>query len=434
MNRDALIFRPPCCAVRTCVALAGLGGVALAAGLLFAPRAALGGLLLVSFALVCLSLAGAVLIALQYVAGAGWGVALRRVPEAMALALPVGAAGLAVVLLAAPALYPWAGHAHPPAEGEAHSPLRELWLTWPFFLARAAVYLACWYGFILALVRNSRRQDADGDPAHTRRNVRLSAAFLVVFAVTCWLASYDWVMSLEPEWSSTVYGVYHFAGLFLAGLAAVILLLLGLRRAGPLRAVLSEDHLHDLGKLLFAFSIFWVYIWFCQYMLIWYVNSPEETVHYVRREEGAWQSLLVLDVVLNWAVPFLVLLPRATKRNPGVLGKVCVVLLVGRWLDLYLMIAPPFGQPAAAELALQTGLLLGGGGLFWLALSRALAGAPLIPVSDPFLVESLPPAGTAHGRSPQPAAGHRTDGQPLTGRAAEGEDGVAQPAQAVQAR
>src|SRR5262249_18535585 len=145
--------------VRACVALALLGGVALLLGLIFEPRSALEALLLASFALVCLSLAGAVIVALLYVTGAGWAAALRRVPEAMALALPVGAAGLAVVLLAAPALYPWAG-AHP-AEAEATSPLRQLWLDWPFFLGRAAAYLAFWYGFILALVRNSRRQDAD---------------------------------------------------------------------------------------------------------------------------------------------------------------------------------------------------------------------------------------------------------------------------------
>jgi hypothetical protein len=423
MNRDELTFRPPRRDVRACVALALLGGVALLLGLIFEPRAALEALLLASFALMCLSLAGAVLVALLYVTGAGWSAALRRVPEAMALALPVGAAGLAVVLLAAPALYPWAGAYH--AEADATSPLRQLWLDWPFFLGRAAAYLACWYGFILVLVRSSRRQDADGDPAHTRRNVRLSAAFLVVFAVTFWLASYDWIMSLEPEWASTVFGLYTFAGLFLAGLAAVTLLLLGLGRTGPLRHALSADHLHDLGKLLFAFSTFWVYIWFCQYMLIWYVNNPEEATYFVRRQEGAWQPLLIADVVLNWVVPFVALLPRVAKRNPGVLTKVCVVLLVGRWLDLYLLIAPPSGQPTLQEVALQASLLLGGGGLFCLALFRALRGALLIPMNDPFLVESLHTDKAAHERSPERVP---------TGRAEEGGDGrIPQPARAVQA-
>jgi hypothetical protein len=145
----------------------------------------------------------------------------------------------------------------------------------------------------------------------------------------------------------------------------------------------------------------------------------------VRRQEGAWQPLLIADVVLNWAVPFLVLLPRAAKRSPGVLAKVCVVLLAGRWLDLYLLIAPPSGQPTVQEVVLQAGLLLGGGGLFSLVLSRALRGALLIPVNDPFVGESLHKAEAAHERSPERAP---------TGRAEEGGDGrIPQPARAVQA-
>ncbi|MCC6421573.1 MAG: hypothetical protein IT429_25420 [Gemmataceae bacterium] len=393
MNRDDFTFRAPRQAVRACTVLAAIGAVAVAAGLAVAPTETWASLLLVSYALVGLSLGSAVLIALQYVTGAGWGVALRRVPEAMALALPVGAVGILLVLVCAPSLYPWTSHT------DAHtghvSELKHLWLSRPFFLVRAVVYLACWYAFILALVRNSRRQDRDGAVSHTRRNVALSAAFLVVFGVTCWLASYDWVMSLEPEWYSTIFGLYAFAGLFLGGLAALTLLVLWLRRAGPLRRVVSVDHLHDLGKLVFAFSTFWVYIWFCQYMLIWYVNNPEETAYYIRRQDGAWQSLLVLSVVLNWGVPFLALLSRAAKRNAVWLGRVCAVVLLGQWLDLYVLIGPPFGQPTVQELALQAVLLLGAGGVFCLAVFRALGQAPLVPVGDPFLVESLPASSTA---------------------------------------
>jgi hypothetical protein len=387
MNRDDWTFVPPRAALCACTVLALLGGLALLAGVVFEPRDTAAAVLLAGYYLLGLSLAGAVLVALLYVTGAGWGVALRRAPEAMALALPVGAAALAVVCLFAPSVYPWAG-SH---DAGAHEPpFRHAWLNWPFFLVRAVLYFACWYVLILALVRNSRRQDTDGDLAHTRRNARLSALFLVVFGATFWLATYDWIMSLEPDWSSTMYGVYNFAGLFLGGLAAVTLLLLWLGRCGPLRRAITADHLHDLGKLLFAFSTFWMYVWFSQYMLIWYVNNPEETVYYLRRQQGAWQPLLIAGVVLNWAVPFVVLLPSAGKRNPAVLARVCLVLLLGRWLDLYLMIGPPFGQPTLPEIALHAAMLLGGGGLFCLVVLRALRQAPLIPVNDPFLVESLP--------------------------------------------
>jgi len=162
----------------------------------------------------------------------------------------------------------------------------------------------------------------------------------MVFSVTFTLASVDWIMSLEPMWSSTIFGVYNFAGLFESGLAAIILAALWLERQGPLRGVLTEEHLHDLGKLLFAFSTFWAYIWFSQYMLIWYTNIPEETTYFLRRLHGVWLALFLANVVLNWVVPFAVLLRRDAKRMRRVLGLVAAVVLVGRLLDLYLMIFP----------------------------------------------------------------------------------------------
>jgi hypothetical protein len=304
----------------------------------------------------------------------------------------VGAAGLLLVFLAYPALYSWTGHEH---EGPPN-PFRDFWLRWPFFLGRALLYLACWGTFAWALLSASRRQDADGDLAHTRRGVRRSAAFLVVFALTFWLASHDWVMSLEAEWVSTVFSLYNFAGLFLGGLAVVILLVLGLRRAGPYRDVVTEEHLHDLGKLLFAFSTFWMYLWFCQYMLIWYVNNPEETSYFVRRQHGAWGPLTVVNLVLNWGVPFLVLLPRRAKREPGVLVKVAVVVLLGRWLDLYWMVLPAVGLPAALGPA-EVGVLLAVVGVFGVTMLGVLSRVRLIPAGDPFLEESL------HHAAPCPA-------------------------------
>ena len=215
-------FRPPLSALVLCAGLATLGGAALAAGLHRSPERAWLNLLLVSYFLLSLGLGGLVFIATQYVSGAGWSVSLRRVPEAMAAVVPVAALGLGAVFLARPSLYPWAGAAA--GEGGAVNPLRQAWFNPPFFLARAAFYLACWIGLGLALVRTSRRQDRDGDPAHSRTNVRLSALFLVVFAVTFWLATQDWLMALDAGWSSTIFAVYQFGGLFLGGLAGITLL------------------------------------------------------------------------------------------------------------------------------------------------------------------------------------------------------------------
>lgn len=391
MSHD-LTFRPPPAVVRGALILAGLGAVSFAVGAWADAASTWASLLLIAFAGIGMGLSGAVFIALQYVTAAGWSAALRRVPEAMcALLIPSGILLLAVLLLY-PDLYPWAAH------GVPHAPFQDAWLNRPFFLARAAFYLLVWFAMLQALIRNSLRQDEDGAPAHTRRNQRLAALFLVVFAVTFWLASHDWIMSLEPDWASTVFGLYNFAGLFLAGLAALACLVIWLQRLGPFRHVLTSDHLHDLGKLLFAFSTFWMYIWFCQYMLIWYVNNPEETSYYLRRLHGAWQPLFWLNVALNWLVPFLVLLPRATKRNPSVLLKVSLVVLAGRWLDLCLMILPAVEEELTASIVTGMALSLGAAGLFVLVFFHALGKAALVPRHDPFLVESLP------------AAAHRLDG------------------------
>jgi hypothetical protein len=399
MKQGVLSFRPPWSALVVCGVLTVLGGAALAAGLLRAPERAWLNVLLVSYYLLSLGLGGLVFVAIQYVTGAGWSVALRRVPEAMAAIIPVAALGLGAVFLARPSLYPWAG---PPPEGAGvSSPLRQAWFNQPFFLARAAFYLACWFVLGLALVRVSRCQDRDGDPARTRTNVRVSAAFLVVFAVTFWLASQDWLMSLDAEWSSTIFTVYQFAGLFLGALAGLIVLAACLRWLGPFRNVLTAAHLHDLGKLLFGFSTFWMYLWFCQYMLIWYVNNPEEAVWFARRLHGGWTPFFLLNIVLNWGVPFLVLLPRAAKRRLGVLVGVSLVVLAGRWLDLYLEILPRTGDEPLAGAAWELGLLAGAAGLFALVFFAALRRAALIPVGDPFLLESLP----ALRPNPEPSGG-----------------------------
>jgi hypothetical protein len=389
--QEKLAFHPPRVTFRVLQILAILGGVALAAGFMGMPQRAWANLALVSNYLVGLALGGLVFVALHYVTGARWSVALRRVPEALTAVLPVAGIGLVAALL----LRPWLDSWSPGSSMGEHqlSPLRSFWLEQPFFLVRALVYLGIWLAFAVALVRNSRRQDETGEPDLTAKNIRISAAFQVVFGVTCWLSSDDWLRSLEPAWSSTVFGVYNFAGLFLSGLAAITLLVLWLRRFSHLQTVLGADHLHDLGTLVFAFSSFWAYIWFCQYLLIWYTNHPEETVYFRRRWAAPWDVFLLADLVLNWGIPFLVLLFREAKRRPGILGPVCVIILVGRWVDLFLMIGPSQGEMLASPGVLEAGVALGAAGLVGLAVFRALGKAPLVPLQDPLSLREGPHEG-----------------------------------------
>jgi hypothetical protein len=356
-----------------------LGGVPLGVGLTMAPQRTWANLLLVSYYLAGLGLGGLLLVVMLYLTGARWSLPLRRIPEAMTAVLPLAALGLIAVFLCQPSLYSWYGSGSPTVY---ESPLHHLWLNRPFFLVRAVVYLLLWSVFAVVIIRNSQQQDRDGDPARTWRNIRLSAAFLVVFGITCWLASYDWIMSLEPQWASTIFAVYNFAGLFVTALAAVILLTLWLRH-GPLNSFVTEDHLHDLGTLLFSFSSFWMYTWFCQYLLIWYVNNPEETAYLQRRWQGNWPAYLFLALALNWGIPFVVLLFRSAKRSPFILGTVAFLVLIGRWVDLAMMIMPSQSRAAPIPGLIEAGLFAGALGLFVTAFFRALGKASLVPLHDP---------------------------------------------------
>jgi hypothetical protein len=341
-------------------------------------------LLINGFFFLSLALAGLVFLAIQYLASAGWWTALRRVPEALASLLPLAALPMAALWFGRQALYPWT---RPGAANDPVLAAKAAYLNTPFFFARLVLFLAAWSLFAVLLRRTSLAQDcAEGLDCH-RRMVRLSALFIVVFAVTFSLASFDWLMSLEPHWASTMFAVYTFAGLFLQGLAAITLTVVLLHGKGVLPGV-NESHLHDLGKLLFAFSTFWAYIWVSQYLLIWYGNLSDEIPYYLQRTQGSWQVLFVLNPLLNWLIPFLVLLPRAAKRAPNVRKWVSGLLLAGHWLDLYLAVAPPvLGVP---RLGLTEGLITAAyAGLFLFACTRALAGAPLLPRNDPFLRESL---------------------------------------------
>jgi hypothetical protein len=387
LDARTLSFTPPRNLVNRFRGLALLGAAVTLAGALAAPGRLWAHVLLAGVYVAGLGLAGVLFVAIHSVTGAGWATVLRRVPEALAGLIP---AGSALVLLAVTAgagtLYPFLPDDH----GGAHlSAFQETWFQPAFFVGRSLAYVVAWVLLAALLLALSRRQDADGDPAYTRRAARLSAAFLVVFGVTIWLASSDWIMALEPGWYSTIFGVYQFSGLFLAGLAAIVVLTVRLRRSGPLAGLVTRDHLHDLGKLLFAFSTFWMYIGFSQYMLIWYGNIPEEAVWYARRMAGGWAPLFWANVLLNWVVPFFVLLPRATKRNEKILYRVALVVLVGRWLDLYLLIGPPVVGPTPVFGVWEAGVLLGAFGLAGFVFLQTFRRAPVVPHRDPRLGESL---------------------------------------------
>jgi hypothetical protein len=313
-----------------CLPFLLLSAIAFVLGAAWEPQRIWANLLVVSYYLFGLGLGGALFLALLTVTGARWSMVIQPMLVKMTGLLPAGAVGIALVVFARPSLYPW-------TETDPNgSTFQAFWLSRPMFLFRTLLYLVVLWTMTSLLVRAARHEDIE------KKKIQLSAAFLVVFSLICWLASTDWIMSLEPKWSSTVFGVYNFSGIFLGSLAAVVVFV------GILRCQLTKDQGRDLGTLLFAFSSFWMYIWFSQYMLIWYVNNPEEAEYFVLRQQGPWQGLFLANLVLNWGIPFVILLFRRAKENPAILMTVAAMVLLGRLLDIYLMVLPPLVRGESA--------------------------------------------------------------------------------------
>lgn len=369
-----------------------VGIVAVVIGFVMDPTRTWVNLMVDGYYFLSLALAGLIFIAILYLTSAAWSAGIRRIPEAMMGFLPVASLLMLILYFGRESLYPWTDHEfmhhHPALSGKA------FWLSAPFFFFRMFLILGLWSIFAWLIRRASVAQDrGQGSQSSEsllqhQRIFRFSAIFVPLFAITFCLASFDWLMSIEPHWYSTIYAILNFSSLFLHGVAFVTLVVILLQERGYLVGIVNENHLHDLGKIILAFSIFWVSMWVNQYMLIWYGNISEEVVYYAVRTDRDWWWLFILNVVLNWVVPFLILLPRASKRSPAVLKRVCMTLLVGYWLDIYLMVAP--GTVKTRSIGpLEILMALGYGALFFYIVSSALSRAPLVACNDPYLEESL---------------------------------------------
>lgn len=332
-----------------------------------------------------LALGGMVFLCIHHTSNAGWSAVIRRIPEALMSYLPVGAVLLLLIFFGRHSLYEWTHHT---ADAGETLNTKYVLLNTPFFFARMAIVLAVWLVFAFFLKRESRLEDDDSSLSHTARSKKISGVFLAVFAVTFSIASFDWLMSLEPEFYSTIYAFYCFSGLFLSGIAAITIIAILLRRRGLLPQV-GEEHLHNLGKLVFGFSTFWAYMWLSQYLLIYYANIPEETIYYIRRTSTAgWKFLFVLNLFLNWLIPFALLISRKAKRNEAILLSVCVIVLIGHWVDLYTMIHPALGLSARPGL-FDAPIALGFFALFAWTVLNGIKQSALLPRYDPYLEESL---------------------------------------------
>ena len=367
-------------AVMAALGLAGLAATYMLAG----PERFWANWLLWFLFLLTIGLGALFIVALEHLVAARWSVPVRRIPERLAGLVTLAAPLALIALLSLPVLYPWA------KPGAAANPLvaaKAAWLNVPFFVARVVACLALWWISYRVLMAGSVRQDRTKDPAYNIRARRFAPAFMAIFAVTITIVAFDWVSSLEPEWYSDIFGVYVFAGAFLAGLAATVLAILHLQKRGRLEGV-RPDHLYNLGGFLFAFTVFWSYIGFAQYMLMWYANMPEEVLWYKQRIEGPWMAVALLLAVVHFVIPFFALIPRDAKGDPGRLRWVAVLVLAAHLLDLYWLIFPSIvTSPLPSWPEASFALFFIGGGLLWAR--RAMSRGEDMPVGDPFLQEGL---------------------------------------------
>lgn len=341
---------------------------------------------------ITIGLSGVFFLAVQFVTGSSWMRPYQRIPQAMSQYLPWALGLMLFLYLGVHYLYEWS-HADIVMHDEVLKG-KEIYLNIPFFMARMLIIFSGWILFSkLISSALDRIQLGTLDPIKGSGKLsKLSAIFLVFFGISFSFASYDWIMSVEPHWFSTVFSIYTFAGMFVSGIAFITLSLIALQSMGFLKGVINENHYHDLGKWLFGMSTFWAYIWFCQYMLIWYSNIPEETQYFILRNEHSWDWLFWINFVVNWGLPFVVLLPRASKRSTFILSRVCVLLLVGHWLDLYILIAPnvlKHGNLSSYVGPFEVLAALGFAGFFVFIFLKALGKKSIVVDKDLFHDEGL---------------------------------------------
>jgi hypothetical protein len=394
-----------------------VGVIVIAAGFLTgAAERTFDNLLLMGYYFTCVCTAAVFFCAIQYAAQAGWSASILRVPHAFIKVLPFAGTLLVIIICAGlflthtgvteegkqvvmPYLYKqWATKGLAIKGSDNFDALiygKSGYLNIPFFLIRMVFYVAAYSLLGWLFVKYSNNEDTLGGMSNYDKSFRVACIFLTIFGFTVPLFAFDTIMSLEAHWFSTMFGWYNFAAMWVSGLSVITLVTIYLRKAGYLTWV-TEDHLHNLGQLMFGFSVFWTYLWFAQFLLTYYANIPEEAEYFYRRWEPQFKFWFWLNIVINFATPLLVLMKRDSKRMVPVLKTVCIILICGHWLDYFQMIMPGTtgldeGRTVYNEISwIEIGTFVGFAGLFTFSVMTALSSfTSLIPKKHPLLQESL---------------------------------------------
>jgi hypothetical protein len=378
---------------RRALAVAVVAAVVSAIGAAIDPTQFLRSYLLAYLFVLAFPLGSFAIVHLHHLTGGSWGFTIRRLLEGAMRTLPWMAIAFVPIAVGLDAIYPWTDPELVAANEIVQH--RAPYLNAGFFLVRAAIYFAVWIALMLLQLRLSARFDRRGDQVTLRRMRTLAGPALGLYALTMTFAAFDWCMSLEPDWSSTIFGIVMIVGQALTTMAFAVIVSTWLGQRAPFDRWMSTQHFHDLGKLLFAFVMLWAYVNYSQYLIIWSGNLPEETSFYRHRMSPGWRAVAIVLIVFHFALPFLVLLSRKVKKSPRLLASLALFLIALRWVDLAWIVAPSYRPGVFAlhwlDLAVAVGLFAA-----WIALYVAqLKGRPLVSLHDAQLEALL-----EGGRSP----------------------------------
>ncbi len=310
-----------------------------------------------------LGLIGVFFFAIQYAAQAGWSAGMLRIPLSFGNWILIGGVLMAITFAAAypsHSLFHWLDSTLYDPASENYDKIiagKSWYLNKIFYLGRFVVFFGAWWLFFRQLKKLAFEEDLEGGLDKWKKIRSVSAYFLVFFAVSSSMSAWDWVMSIDTHWFSTMFGWYVFASWWVSGLALITFIVILLKDKGYL-SIVNSNHIHDLGKFVFAFSIFWTYIWFSQFLLIYYANIPEETIYFVERwKNDHYAPVFFINLIVNFFFPFLVLMTRDAKRHTRILKVVCPAIVFGHWLDFYLMITPGTLQENGGFGLIELGLL-----------------------------------------------------------------------------
>ncbi len=367
------------------IALIVIGAIIMIYTFINQPERAWANLLLNNFYFLSLAIGASFFFAIQYITQSGWSSMFKRVPEAMTAYIPFAGIIMLLLFFGMNDLYHWSHHdATVTDKLIAH---KAPYLNIPFFFVRLVVIFIVWTVMTQLLRRISVAEDKNGGRLYFEKSEFWSKVHIFILAITFSIASFDWIMSIDVHWFSSIFSVKNFVSAFYHGSVIIALIVILMHRNGYYPK-LNKSHLLDFSRYIFMLAIIWGYVTFSQFMLIWYGNIPEETGYYAQRWGNGFEGIFYANYIVNWLIPFVLLLSQAINKNIKVLQAVCILLIAGQYLDLYEQIFPGVMHHAVFGLP-EIGCFLGFTGLFTFITARALSSAPLIPLNHPYLEESL---------------------------------------------